>query len=252
MTLQSLIDKPITSGDMPKRLPLRRVGNVMAACALVACELAFGVGTQPAAALPLEDLPTPLMNELRLDGTVAYVTYTDYSEDETGYLIRFEERDNRDRTWDNANAPGAPGTGRTVTYSVDGIPAGVALCARVQAWRTELIGASSGVSNTICADPAAAPLDLALDNIKGNAAPKANASPAYLVALRNAGGVDATGVVVDVSTSGVATLGDQGAVLGGWQASGFSCALQAPSGGQTAALRCTGGNSRPVSRPTPP
>jgi hypothetical protein len=56
----------------------------------------------------------------------------------------------------------------------------------------------------------------------------------------NAGG-DASGITVDVTTSGVATLGDQGAGVAGRSAAGFSCANRAPSGGETAAMRCTGG-----------
>jgi hypothetical protein len=101
-------------------------------------------------------------------------------------------------------------------------------------------------SNTVCADPAAAANapDLALENIRGKAEQQwttvQNQAPAYLVAFRNAGG-DASAVTVDISTSGVATLGDQGAVAGGWGAAGFTCATRPPSGGETTALRCTGG-----------
>jgi hypothetical protein len=190
------------------------------------------------------------MDELRLDGSTAFVTFTDYAETENRYLITIFARGTEPDPSEIdkfVSHGGVPGTGRTATRQIDGVPAGVALCAWVRAfeYRTaelmDLVQASSARSYAVCADPASVPVDLALENIRGNADPQASASPAYLVAFRNSGGSDATDVVVDISTSGVAMLGDQGAVLAGWQASGFSCAPQSPSGGQTAELRCTGG-----------
>jgi hypothetical protein len=225
------------------------------AAALAASGLILGLGAPPASAdAPLEP---PILQSLRLDGSQATVTFKDLSADEQGFTITVRERDNPDRTVLVAPLPGggAPGTRRVVSQVVNGLPAGVPLCAHVQATGlvtsggvAELAGLEkvSPPSNTVCADPVAAAdaPDLALENIRGKAEQQwttvQNQTPAYLVAFRNPGG-DASDITVDVNTSGVATLGDQAAVAGGWNAAGFTCAPRPPSGGEAAAMRCTGG-----------
>jgi hypothetical protein len=241
-----MTDIAISNAESPTRSPLGRALDLTAVCALVASGVVLGPGIPHAVAD--EDLPTAQMDNLRLDGTTAYVTFTDYTEDETGYEITMFERDNRDRiVVDATQVAAVPGTRRQATRTVSGIPSGVALCATVRSYRfgvngpTSVDNASSYWSNDVCADPAFARSDLALQNIRGNATPQASASPAYLVEIRNPGGTNAIGIAVDISTSGVATLGDQAAVAGGWNANGFTCASRAPSGGETSALSCTGG-----------
>lgn len=218
---------------------------------VMASALALGVGVAPAAA---ESFRAPQLQSLRLEGTQAYVTFEDLSEDELGFSVTLRERDNPDKIVKQGPLPGggAPGRNRVVTQVLSGLPSGVPLCASVQSTGlvqggvAELAGLEnvSPPSNTVCADAASTPADLALENIRGKAEQQwttvQGQAPAYLVAFRNAGG-DATGITVDVYTSGVATLGDQGAVSAGWSAAGFSCAPRPPSGGETAALRCTGG-----------
>jgi hypothetical protein len=227
--------------------------HVMAVGVLVASGLAIGPGIQPAAALPGEgDRPdyrteSPLVQNVRTEGNTAYVTFVDNSARESGY--RVEAWANPvDDTWTNDKQGPIQGNGRVATGTVTGIPPGVPICAKVEVridW-DDAVGAMDFTdylgSNTVCTDPVTAPSDVALQNIRGNVNPQASQSPAYLVALRNPGGNDATGVTVNVSTSGVATLGDQAAVAGGWAANGFSCASRPPSGGETSALTCTGGN----------
>ena len=222
--------------------------------ALVASGLTLGAGIAPAAAEP--SLPsTPHLTGLRSEGTDAYVTFTDFNSIETGFAITLRERDNPDRILvRNAIVPGSPGGdggGREVTRQVSGIRPGVALCASMFAIRRGTFPPFddhelSAPSNTVCADPAAAATaaDLALENIRGKAEQQwvtvQSQAPAYLVAFRNAGG-DASDITVDITTSGVAILGDQGAGVAGWSAAGFNCATRAPSGGETAAMRCAGG-----------
>jgi hypothetical protein len=227
----------------------------LAMSAALAFGLSLGLGVTPAAA---DTIPAPKLQSLQLEGTEAFVAVQDLSQDEHGFVITVRERDNPDRVVLN-QAPlpggGAPGKNRVITQQVGGLPPGVPLCAFVQS-----AGLSSGVgvaelagletisppSNTVCADPAvtATAPDLALENIRGKAEQQwttvQGQTPAYLVAFRNAGG-DASGITVDISTSGVATLGDQGAVAGGWNAAGFTCATRPPAGGENAAMRCTGG-----------
>jgi hypothetical protein len=206
--------------------------------------LSLGLGVTPAAA---DTIPAPKLQSLRLEGTEAFVAFQDLSQDEHGFVITVRERDNPDRVVLNA-APlpggGAPGKNRVITQQVGGLPPGVPLCAFVQSaglssgfGAAELAGLEtiSPPSNTVCADPAVtanAP-DLALENIRGKAEQQwttvQSQAPAYLVAFQNAGG-EASGITVDISTSGVATLGDQGAVAGGWTAAGFTCATRSPSG----------------------
>jgi hypothetical protein len=221
--------------------------DVMAVCALVASATAVGLGMYPAAAE--ETLDAPTLDSLRLEGTDAYVSFTDHSVDENSFSISIWDPGVTDVVVKSASVPGNPGAERQgVTRSVSGIPPGKPLCATVAATVTTAeypyLEESSPQSNRLCEDPADAPSDVALENIRGNEEPQANQSPAYLVAFRNAGGSETAGIVVDISTSGVATLGDQAGVQAGWSAAGFSCAPRPPSGGETAALRCTGGKLR--------
>jgi hypothetical protein len=223
------------------------VRHVMVVGVLVASGLALSPGIQPAAALPGEgDQPdhrteSPLVQNVRTEGNTAYVTFVDNSARESGYRV-IAWGNPVDDTWTNDSQGPVQGNGRVATGTVTGIPPGVPICARVEVkinW-DDAVGAMDFTdylrSNTVCTDPVTAPSDVALQNIRGNVNPQASASPAYLVELRNPGGNDATGITVDVSTSGVATLGDQAGVLGGWSANGFSCATTSPT-----SMRCTGG-----------
>jgi hypothetical protein len=231
-----------------------KVVDRLAISAAMVSGLSLGVGIAPAAA---ESIAAPNLQSFRVDKTAAIVTFQDRSEDEHGFLITVRERDKPDRiVLDAIPRPGgSPGRNRVVSHQVNGLPPGVPLCAHVQstglvssAGVAELAGLEkvSPPSNTVCADPAVtadAP-DLALENIRGKAEQQwtvvQSQAPAYLVALRNVGG-DASDITVDISTSGVATLADQGAGASGWSAAGFNCAPRSPSGGENAALRCTGG-----------
>lgn len=225
-----------------------RASHIAAGCALVLPSLVLGTGIPTAAA---DDLPTAQMDNLRLDGTTAFVTFTDYTDGETGYYITVFERDNRDRrVVDQAEVAAVPGTRRQATRQVT-VPEGVALCAFVRSFRfgvdaplgpiaPQVDNASAAASNFVCADPAFESSDVALENIRGNATPHAGPA-AYLVVLRNSGGTNAIGVSVSIATSGSATLGDQAAVAGSWRGNGFSCASRPPSGGETSAMTCTGG-----------
>ncbi|GFG53420.1 hypothetical protein [Mycolicibacterium agri] len=217
--------------------------------ALVSLILMGCLSSEPSAAAE-GWLPTARMDNLRLEGNTAYVTFTDYAETENGYYITLFERDNRDRVvfhdFDSAGA--VPGTRRQATRTVPGIPEGVALCATVRAYRWTGIEAPSPIvgfdsaarSSDMCADPASPPSDVALETIRGNATPRPG-SAAYVLSLRNSGGTNSIGISVSVSTSGAATLGDQAPVVGSWSANGFSCATRPPSGSETSAMTCSGG-----------
>jgi hypothetical protein len=230
-----------------------RVVSALAVVAISASGLVLGPGMPFAAAIPEADDPPdrftepPHIQNVRLEGNTAYVTFVDNSARETSYQV-IAWGNPKDETWTSDEQPFVQGHGRVATGTVTGIPPGVPICAKVEVridW-TDMTDTQPFTdylaSQPVCTDPVTAPSDVALENIRGNANPQASASPAYLVALRNPGGNDATGVVVDISTSGVATLGDQTAVAAGWGANGFVCATRGPSGGETAALRCTGGN----------
>lgn len=228
--------------------PLRPLRAVTIGGVLAIAGLALGPIPQAAA-----ELGAPQLQSFKMDGTTAWLEFMDNSGNETEYLVTIRERNNPDNVVRETTVPASPGSQRMITRNVDNVRADIPLCASIKAqsaWPFVLnpndnpsrpLDDESPPSNTICSDPANVPADVALQNIRGNAAPQAAQSPAYLVALRNAGGADATGVVVDVSTSGVATLGDQAGVAAGWAADGFACAPVAPAGGQTSALRCTGG-----------
>jgi hypothetical protein len=220
--------------------------NRIAVPAALATGLSLGVAITPAAADPTYagHLAAPHITSVRVEGTDAYVTFTDFSSGEEYFNIVLRERDNPDRLVNYDNLPGSPGASREVARQLSGVAPGVAVCATVSGVRGNLTVETSPPSNTVCSDPTRAPLDLAMDNIRGKAEQQwttvQSQAPAYLVAFRNAGS-DASGITLNISTSGVAALGDQGAVSGGWSAAGFACATRPPSGGETAALSCTGG-----------
>jgi hypothetical protein len=214
--------------------------DVMGVVALVASGLVVGHGVPPAAAEEIEKAPD--VQSLRLEGPEAYVTFVDNSTNESAFRIIVVTKGTPSYSVASVEAPPNPGHGRVVTRQASGMPPGRAVCASVSAIGPEPLPGStyrySSLSyNQACADPANMPSDVALQNIRGNVNPQASASPAYLVELRNPGGSGATGITVDVSTSGVATLGDQAGVLGGWNANGFTCATNSPT-----SMRCTGGN----------
>lgn len=221
--------------------------NTVAAVALVASGVVLGPGIRPAAA---DALVAPTLQSVRLSPPDIFLTFTDHTSDENGFHITVRERDKPDHVvYDNDLDRGSPGSERQVTRQVSGIAPGVAYCATVSTyfWDASFPPTyhQSGPSNTVCTDPvtAAAASDLALEGVNGseerNFTQFGNRDLAYGVDFRNAGGTDATGVVVDVATSGVATLGDQSAAPYGFF-QGFTCASRPPSGGETAALRCTG------------
>jgi hypothetical protein len=252
MTVQRVTDKSTAGDESLTRHPFRRVASRVAVSALVASGLALGPGIPPAGA---DDLATPHIQSLRLDGTKGYLTFVEPGSGEAGFFITVRERDNPDRVvFDgnlaNVESPHAgdlPPANRAVTRELNGMPPGVAVCATLTAYSDPSIGVSSGMSassNTVCSDPANATSDLALQNVRGREELQFAVNPgaAYLVEFRNAGGADATGIVVDIATSGVATLADQGGVAPGWNASGFGCVTRPPAGGETAALHCTGGH----------
>jgi hypothetical protein len=223
---------------------------------LVVAGLALGRGAHPAAADEIIRAPTLL--SLHLEAPEATVTFKDNADPDYGLYITLRERDHPDRIAVSTFTPGGvPGVGRVATRTIRGITPGVAYCATVQAivrvdnFNDDLYGLEDPVtdeSNAICMDPTSPqPPDLVLEKVGGPEETEwsavAGKSPAYLVVFRNTG-ADATGtVVVDISTSGVATLApDQAAVRAGWAAAGFTCVSTPPTGGANAGLRCTGGS----------
>jgi hypothetical protein len=100
------------------------------------------------------------------------------------------------------------------------------------------------------------PMDLVLEEIRGREEREwsqvRGQAPAYLIALRNEG-ADADGtIVVDIQTSGVATIGEQPAVVRqGWESADFTCGPTPVSGGANAGLRCTGGSLKAGQRTNP-
>ncbi|MGH2586297.1 MAG: hypothetical protein ACRDJE_15395 [Dehalococcoidia bacterium] len=249
-----------------KFAPLTRTTARWTAGLLVAAGLAIGIGIQPAAAD--EEVGAPTLQSLRLEAPDAYVTFTDNSAIESDFRVIVRERNNPDRIVVETDVPPVPGEGRVVTRSVSGITAGVALCATVHAQVREenplnprdnpivipVVGRAA--SNTVCADPASPPPDLALEKISGREEREwtlvKDQAPAYLVNLRNDGAGANGVVVVDIATSGVARLAEQPAVVRqGWEAAGFTCAARPPAGAETAALRCTGGSLAQGARANP-
>jgi hypothetical protein len=218
----------------------RRVLDAMGVVALAAAGMVLGSGVPPAAAEEIEQAPD--VQSLRLEGSDAYVTFVDNSTNESAFRIIVVTKGTPSYSVATVEAPPNPGHGRVVIRQASGMPPGQAVCASVTALGPEPVPGttyrySMSSHNDACADPANVPSDVALQNIRGNVNPQASASPAYLVELRNPGGNDAAGITVGISTSGVATLGDQAGVLGGWSANGFSCVTNSPT-----SMRCTGGN----------
>lgn len=239
--------------DSPRRRV--RAAGIALSCGVLTSGVILGTGLPTAVAEGW--LPTARMDSLRLDGTTAYVVFTDYAEDETGYYIDIFERDNRDRiVFDDFDSPGGvPGTKRQTTRTVTGIPEGVALCASVRAYRwngIQPIGdfATAARSSDICADPVAPGSDIALETIRGNPTPHPG-SAAYVVVLRNSGGTNSIGISVKISTSGAAVLGDQAQVAGTWSTNGFTCASGTPSGSATSTMTCSGGKLKQGEQITP-
>lgn len=215
--------------------------------AVIAVVLTAGVGAGPGIAVAgADELGAPEITRVRFEGSNLFISFVDHASEENGFRYTVRERDNPDRVLVNdVEVPGGvPGANRESTHQFGDIPAGVPVCATMRAYRMSGSGisfryADSGPSNTLCTDPAAAQTDVALQTIRGAEFPPADQAPAYLVMLRNAGNTDAAGVVVDISTSGVAVLGDHGPVAAGWNANGFDCAVSSPT-----AMRCTGGTVR--------
>lgn len=241
-----MTDKFIGRDKSLTRRSLGRVFELMAGCALLTSGLVLAPGIPAAAA---DDLVAPTLQSLRLEGTEASVTFTDHNSTENVYFITMRERDNPDHVvFDGAPIPGGgvTGTERQATRTMSGIPPGVPMCATVTAGEESGSGIlyrfnESPPSNTVCTDPVtvAAASDLELVTIGGREELQfaVNRSAAYLLALRNSGGTDATGVVVDISTWEMATLGDQSVVLPGWKANGFTCTTTSPT-----SMHCTGGS----------
>lgn len=223
---------------------------------------AAGFASHTASADPtggLDWLRQPSADSIRVERPDAYVTFTDYSDEDTEYGIRVFVRGGDPNSSivgdpkEGVQVQGVPGAGRQATRTVGPVPQGEAICARVQARRfiidaplgpiaPQVDGRSSGWSNEVCTDPATAPADLGV-SIRGNETPRADSPAAYIAQIRNDGALPAMGVTVDLATSGNAKLGDQAMVAGGWQSNGFTCAPRPPSGGETAAQRCTGGTA---------
>jgi hypothetical protein len=225
------------------------------AIALAASGIVLTPGIQNAKAdSDTDGVATPTLEKLRQEGSDLFLTFTDHSSHETGFVVTVRGRDDPNLIVSkDLKSPGAiPGNGRQATRQVSGISSTIPVCATIQAYDDsglKLPGFQaptySAESNTVCTDPAtaAASSDLAVEGVNGpqerSFATFGNRDLAYGVDFRNTGGADATGVVVDVSTSDVATLGDQAASPFGFF-TGFTCATRPPSGGETAAMRCTG------------
>ncbi len=233
----------------------RHVLDGVAVCALVvsgSVVVSHLASADPTDFGGLNWLRQPRADSLRVQGSDALVTFTDYSDEETDYNIRVYQRGEPANPV-VATVGAVPDTNRSATRTVGPVPQGVALCAQVQANRLVLdapLGPiapqadvrSSGWSNEVCSDPATAPADLGV-SIRGNESPRASSPAAYVVEIRNDGALAAKGVTLDVATSGNAKLGDQAMVAAGWQSNGFTCTPRPPSGGETAALSCTGGTA---------
>lgn len=219
--------------------------------ALLAAPLAPAVALYPNApqANADDDFGAPRITNVRLDGGTAYVTFIDNAVGEAGFTATVADRDHPDRNGLVVPEPDGPvpGTQRQTTRTL-GVTPGIALCVSMTAWEeSNLIynGRTSPSSNTVCADPAQGQTNLAMDGVRGKDTQEWNTvatqTPAYTVAFRNTGTSDASGITIDVSTSGVAALGDQTVAPTGWDTMGFTCAPRPPAGGETSAMRCTGG-----------
>jgi hypothetical protein len=229
-------------------MALQCVIRIMSAVAVSAIGLVLGAGVPTAGA----DVPSAQLKSAQVNGTTLTYTFALQSNDNVGGIwLTVRERDNPDNVIVNGQDidihPLPPTPFRDITKTIDGMPEGTPVCVSIVVWTYIHLGindAPSPPSNQICTDPAktATQADVALQDIKGRDDPVANQPAAYLIIVRNPGPIDASDVVVDISTSGVATFGDQSIVAAGWANSGFACSPQAPAGGETGHLHCTGGN----------
>ncbi len=215
------------------------------AAALVAGLVAGPVVPMAAADTP----PAQLKSATVKKTTLTYTFALQDTEDVGGIWLTVRERDNPDNVIINGqdvDIHPIPGAFRDITKTAGGMPEGVAVCVSVVVWKTVHIGFNddpSPPSNQICTDPetTAGQADVALQNIRGKQDPLAPQTYAYLILVDNNSANEATDVTVDLSTSGVATFGDQSLVAAGWSANGFSCAPRPPAGGESSAISCTGG-----------
>ncbi|MBX5489240.1 MAG: hypothetical protein DIU75_003250 [Mycolicibacterium hassiacum] len=221
------------------------------AAAVVGLTAAAGLGTPYAAhAEPDDDKQieyydwelfraanSPVLQSIRVEGDTVHFTFVDRSEVEGEYTFVAWPHPN-ELAYKSTSRPRVPGKGRVVNGTVSGLPSGVEICGNVST-EVEWDGAyRRAESNRVCYNPETAPPDLALQTIRGPADRPAHAGGAsYILELRNVGANDASGVVVDVSTSGVAELGDQSVIRQTWANNGFTCTVNSPTN-----MRCTGGN----------
>lgn len=181
--------------------------------------------------------------------TLTYTFSLPETEGVGGIWLTVRERDNPDNViidGQDVDIHPIPGAYRDITRTAGGMPDGTAVCVSLVVWKYIHIGINddpSPPSNQICTDPqtTASQADVALQNIRGKQDPLAPETYAYLILVDNNSANEAKDVTVDLATSGVATFGDQSLVAAGWPANGFSCAPRPPAGGESSAIRCTGG-----------
>lgn len=227
---------------------LHRIARLAGAAAVLGMAAVATVAGPAHPAAADEQIGPPTLQSVRLEPPSAFLTFKDNSAIETNFHIVLRERDNPDRIVAKANVLSVPGEGRVATRSIGGVPSGVALCAIIQSqireevpFGTFLLVEASANSNTVCVDSLTpAPPDLALEKIRGREEWKPTESISYVIPMRN-DGADATGtVVLEVATSGIATV--TGGYQPGMAALGFTCVTKPASGTTTATLRCTGGS----------
>jgi hypothetical protein len=213
---------------------------------LVALMAALVLGMPTAAA----DTPPAQMKSATVKKTTLTYTFSlQDNEDVGGIWLTVRERDNPDNILVNGrdvDIHPLPPPFHDITQTVGGMPEDTAVCVSVVVWKYVHIGVNdppSPPSNQICTDPAvtAKQADVGLQNIRGKQDPVSGQSLAYLVLLTNNSANDASDLTVDLATSGVARFGDQGIVAPGWASLGFTCAPRPPTGGETSAIKCTGG-----------
>jgi len=222
-----------------------RIPSILAAAGLLA--VAGLQATAPPATA--DTLPAVLKSATVKGTTLTYTFALQDNEDVGGIWLTVRERDNPDNVIINGqdvDIHPLPPAFRDITETAGGMPEDTPVCVSVVVWKYVHLGINddpSPASNQICTDPAATAkqADVALQNIRGKQDPLAPETYAYLILVDNNSANAATDVTVDLSTSGVATFGDQSLVAAGWPASGFSCAPRPPAGGESSAIRCTGG-----------
>jgi hypothetical protein len=223
----------------------RMTRNVTMAVALTLA-LGFGTGTPAAVA----DTPPAQMKTATVKkNTLTYSFSLQDNENVGGIWLTVRERDNPDNVLidgRDVDIHPLPPPFRDITQTVGGIPENTPVCVSVVVWTYVRLGFNDGPSapsNQICTDPAvtAKQADVALQNIRGKQDPLSTQSMAYLIMLDNNSANDASDVTVDLATSGVARFGDQGIVAPGWANLGFNCVSRPPVGGESSAIKCTGG-----------